>query len=60
VSAGAWEVLLLAAALICAVGFARYYVQGVLEGDRTLARAAAVGFFVLGGAAIVALWRVFT
>ena len=59
-SAGTWDVLLLAAALMCAVGFARFYVRGVLDGDRVLARAAAVGFFVLGAAAIVALWRVFT
>ena len=57
-SARAWEVVLLAAAILCAAGFARYYVRGVLDGDRTLARAAAVGFFVLGAAAIVSLLRV--
>lgn len=55
-----WDILLLAAALLCALGFARFYVRGVLDGDRMLARAAAVGFFVLGAAAVVALWRVFT
>jgi len=59
-SAETWNMLLLAAALLCVVAFARFYVRGVLEGDRTLARAAAVGFFVLGAATIVALWRVIT
>jgi len=58
VSARTWDVLLLAAALLCAAGFARYYVRGVLDGDRTLARVAAVGFFVLGAAAIISLLRV--
>jgi uncharacterized membrane protein YadS len=58
VSARTWEVVLLAAAILCAAGFARYYVRGVLEGDRTLARLAAVGFFVLGAAAIVSLLRI--
>ena len=58
-SARTWDVVLLAAAILCAAGFARYYVRGVLDGDRTLARAAAVGFFVLGVAAIISLVRVF-
>ncbi len=57
-SGGTWDILLLAAALLCAVGFARYYVRGVLGGDRTLARLAALGFFVLGAAAIISLLRV--
>ena len=57
-SARTWDILLFAAALLCAAGFARYYVRGVLEGDRTLARLAAVGFFVLGAAAIVSLLRI--
>ncbi len=54
-----WDVVLLAAAILCAAGFARYYVRGVLEDDRSLARAAAVGFLVLGAAAIFSLLRVF-
>lgn len=54
-SARTWDILLFAAALLCAAGFARYYVRGVLDGDRTLARLAAVGFFVLGAAAIFTL-----
>ena len=57
-SARTWDLVILAAAILCAAGFARYYVRGVLEGDRTLARAAAVGFFVLGAAAVVSLLRV--
>lgn len=57
-SARTWDVFLLAASLLCAAGFARFYVRGVLDGDRTLARGAAVGFLVLGAAAIVALLRV--
>ena len=57
-SARTWDVFLLAAALLCAAGFARFYVRGVLEEDRTLARASAVGFFVLGAAAIVSLLRI--
>jgi hypothetical protein len=58
VSARTWDFVLLAAAILCAAGFARYYVRGVLEGDRTLARAAAVGFLVLGAAAVISLLRV--
>lgn len=54
-SARTWDIFLFAAALLCAAGFARYYVRGVLDGDRALARAAAIGFFVLGAAAIFTL-----
>ncbi|CAN5585259.1 hypothetical protein BH24ACT18_BH24ACT18_16710 [soil metagenome] len=57
-SARTWDALLFAAALLCTAGFARYYVRGVLDGDRALARAAAVGFFVLGAAAIISLLRI--
>ena len=56
-SARTWDLVLLAAAILCAAGFARYYVRGVLEGDRTLARAA-VGFLVLGTAAVISLLRI--
>ena len=58
VSARTWDILLFAAALLCAAGFARYYVRGVLDGDRMLARAAAVGFFFLCAAAVVSLLKV--
>lgn len=57
--AGTWDVVLCAAALLCAAGFAWYYVRGVLDGDRTLSRAAAVGFFVLSVAAAVIFLRLF-
>ena len=59
-SARTWDVFLLAAALLCAAGFARYYIRGVLDGDRILARAAAVGFFFLCAAAIVSLLKILT
>ena len=54
-SARTWDFVLLAAAILCAAGFARYYVRGVLEGDRALARAAAVGFLVLVVAVAISL-----
>ena len=57
-SARTWDLVLLAAAILCAVGFARYYIRGVLEEDRTLARAAVVGFLVLGAAAVISLLRI--
>lgn len=57
-SAGAWDVVLFAGALLCAAGFAYYFVQGVLDGDRTLSRAAAVGFFVVAVAALICLTRI--
>ena len=53
-----WGVFLFVAALLCAVGFAWYYVRGVLDGDRLLARMAAVGFFILSVAAIATLLKV--
>ncbi|QIN82248.1 hypothetical protein GBA63_05985 [Rubrobacter tropicus] len=57
-SDGTWGIFLCAAALLCAVAFAWYYVRGVLDGDRMLARMAAVGFFVLSVAAIATLLKV--
>ena len=57
-SARTWDILLFVAALLCAAGFARYYVQGVLDGDRGLARAAAVGFLFLFAAAAVSLLKI--
>lgn len=53
-----WEILLFAAASTCALGFALFYVRGVLDGDRLLARASAVGFFILSVAAIATLLQV--
>lgn len=57
-SARTWDIFLLAAALLCAVGFALYYVRGVLDGDRTLTRVSAVGFFFLCAAAVISFLRV--
>ena len=57
-SARTWDLVLLAAAILCAAGFARYYIRGVLEGDRKLARAAVVGFLVLGAAAVISLLQI--
>ena len=42
-------------ALLAAVAMARYYVLGVLQGDRVASRWAAVGFLVFGA---VAVWSV--
>lgn len=53
------EVLLLAAAVLCGAGFARYYVSAVLAEDSALARASAVGVAVMFVAALVQLVRMF-
>lgn len=55
-SARTWDVVLFMAALLCAAGFARYYVTAVLAEDRSLARAAAVGFVVLGVVAVISFF----
>lgn len=57
-SARTWDIFLLAAALLCAAGFAWYYVRGVLDGDRAFARVAAAGFFFLCAAAAISLLRI--
>ena len=57
-SSRTWDIFLFVVALLCAAGFARYYVRGVLDGDRALARAAAVGFLFLFAAAAVALLKI--
>ncbi len=49
--------LLLAVALLCAAGFARYYVAAVLAGDSALARASAAGVAVMVVGALVQLVR---
>ncbi len=59
-NAEAWDAALFAGALLCAAGFAWYFVRGVLDGDRTLSRAAAAGFFVLAVAATVSFLRIFS
>ena len=47
-------------ALLAALAMARYYVLGVLQGDRVASRAAAVGFLVFGAVAVWALVGVLT
>ncbi len=42
-------------ALLAAVAMARYYVMGVLQGDRVASRWAAVGFLVFGAVAVWSL-----
>ena len=49
------DLVLFAVTLLTALGCARYYVVAVLDGDRPLARAAAVGLIVFGLAAVVFL-----
>ncbi len=45
-STGLRDTLILAVTLLAMVAFAYYYVQGVLEQDRFVSRAAAVAFVV--------------
>ncbi len=42
-------------ALLAALAMARYYVLGVLQGDKLASRGAAVGFLVFGAVAVWAL-----
>jgi hypothetical protein len=41
--------------VVCALGFARYFFLAVHEGDRQLAAAAAVAFFLMCAAAVMEL-----
>lgn len=52
------DLLLFAVALIAVVASGYYYVAAVLDGDRPLSRAAAVGFFIFAVVAVVFFWRV--
>ncbi len=47
-------------ALLAVVAMVRYYVLGVLQGDRVASRWAAVGFLVFGAAAVWSLVGVLT
>jgi hypothetical protein len=49
--------ILFVVTLLTAVGCARFYVLAVLDGDRPLSRAAALGLLVFGVAAAVFLLR---
>jgi hypothetical protein len=43
--------------MLAALGCGYYYVQGVLDRDRVLARLAAAGFFLFSVAAVLYFWR---
>ncbi len=45
-------------AAVAAVLCARYYVLGVLDGDKLLSRAAVVAFLIFGAVAAIALGRI--
>ena len=47
-------------ALLAALAMARYYVLGVLQGDRVASRSAAVGFLAFGAVAVWSLVGVLT
>lgn len=57
-SAGTRDLILFLVTLVTTLGCARYYVLAVLDGDRPLSRAAALGAFVFGLATIFFLFRV--
>jgi hypothetical protein len=57
VSTGTWNALMLAVALLSTGGCGYYYVQGVLDEDRSLSRAAAFAFFVFGVVSAVFIRR---
>ena len=55
--AWAWDVLFVVGAVLGALVAARYYVVGVVERDRLLARSAAASFFLFTIAAVLYFWR---
>ena len=55
--AWAWDVLFVVGAVLGALIAARYYVVGVIDRDRPLARWAAALFFVFTIAAVLFFWR---
>lgn len=52
------DVIFVSAALLGALGCFYYYIRGVLNRDRLLARSAAIAFVVLSVAAVFYWWRV--
>jgi hypothetical protein len=58
VSDRTWDIVFIGVAIVAAIGCGYYYVQGVIDRDRALARLAAVGFFVFTIAAVLYFWRV--
>ena len=57
-SAGTRDLILFIVTLLTTLGCARFYVLAVLDGDRPLSRAAALGVVVFGVAAVFFLLRV--
>jgi hypothetical protein len=55
--AWAWDPVFVLVAVLGALIAARYYVVGVLERDRLLARSAAASFFLFTIAAVLYFWR---
>ena len=55
--ARAWDVLFVVVSVLAALIAARYYVVGVVERDRLLARSAAASFFLFTIAAVLYFWR---
>jgi hypothetical protein len=53
-----WDIIFIGVAIVAAVGCGYYYVQGVIDRDRALARLAAGGFFLFSVAALLYYWRV--
>lgn len=53
-----WDIVFIGVAIVAAIACGYYYVQGVIDRDRALARLAAVGFFVFSIAAVLYFWRV--
>ena len=52
-----WDALFVVGAFLGALVAARYYIVGVVERDRLLARSAAAMFFVFTIAAVLYFWR---
>jgi hypothetical protein len=57
VSERTWDIVFLGTAMLAALGCGYFYVVGVLDRDRVLARLAASGFFLFSIAAALYYWR---
>jgi hypothetical protein len=57
VSERTWDIVFLGTAMFGVLGCGYYYVLGVLDRDRWLARLAASGFFLFSIAAVLYYWR---
>lgn len=52
-----WDIVFMGVAVFAALGCGYYYVAGVIDRDRGLARLAAIGFFLFSIAAMLYYWR---